>query len=267
MAAEQSLAIVLRAVEFSETSLIVTLLTRQLGRVSAIAKGARRPKGPFENSLDLLSVCRIVLLRKTSDSLDILTESKLQRRFRGGEKSLSRLYAGYYLAEMLRLMTEDHVPQDNLYDLATRTLGQIDGNACVPKALLCFDVQLMKRLGHAPGTQDCTGCGGIVSVGNHVAFSLSGGGIVCRTCQSKQQDILRIGATTLAWLRRLKDHPVDGPANSPVLNSDPFAPVRGTPPLTQREYGELRLLLNRYAEVIIGRKPRMQSFLPMKLDR
>ena len=76
MAAEKTTAIVLRTVEFSETSLIVTLLTRDFGLVSALAKGARRPKGPFEGALDLLAVCRVVLIRKNTDALDLLTESQ-----------------------------------------------------------------------------------------------------------------------------------------------------------------------------------------------
>ena len=127
LTAEQSTAIVLRTIEFSETSLIVTLLTREFGRVSAIAKGARRPKGPFEGALDLLAVCRVVVLRKSSDSLDLLTEAKLHRRFRGGERSLERVYGGYHIAEMLRLLTDDHDPHPNVYDLTIRTLQQIDG--------------------------------------------------------------------------------------------------------------------------------------------
>ena len=119
---DSTTAIVLRTIEFSETSLIVTLLTRDFGRLSAIAKGARRPKGPFEGSLDLLAVCRVVVLRKTSDALDLLTEAKLHRRFRGAERSLERLYGGYYIAEMLRLLTDDHDPHPDVYDLALQTL-------------------------------------------------------------------------------------------------------------------------------------------------
>ena len=95
MSSEKDLAIVLRVVPFSETSCVTTLFTRDLGKVSCLAKGARRRKSPFEGALDLLSVCRVVFLHKNSDALDLLTEAKLERRFRAASRSLSCLYAGY----------------------------------------------------------------------------------------------------------------------------------------------------------------------------
>ena len=101
MASEKTQAIVLRVIEFSETSCVLTLFTEHFGKVSALAKGARRPKGPFEGALDLLALVRLVFLRKSSEALDLLTEAKLQRRFRSAQRDLSRLYAGYYVAELL----------------------------------------------------------------------------------------------------------------------------------------------------------------------
>ncbi|MFP6673065.1 MAG: recombination protein O N-terminal domain-containing protein, partial [Pirellulaceae bacterium] len=50
MSSEKSRAIVLRLVDFSESSCVVTLFTDQLGKIAALAKGARRPKGPFESA-------------------------------------------------------------------------------------------------------------------------------------------------------------------------------------------------------------------------
>ena len=82
MNSEQATALVLRVVEFSETSSVVTLFTREFGKIHGLAKGARRPKGPFESALDLLGLCRIVFLRKSSGALDLLTEAKLLKRFR-----------------------------------------------------------------------------------------------------------------------------------------------------------------------------------------
>ncbi|NLE37473.1 MAG: DNA repair protein RecO, partial [Pirellulaceae bacterium] len=95
MSTEKATAIVLRTVDFSETSLVVTFFTREFGKVGALAKGARRIKGPFESALDLLALCRIVFLRKSSESLDLVTEAKLVRRFRPAGKDLAGLYGGY----------------------------------------------------------------------------------------------------------------------------------------------------------------------------
>jgi DNA repair protein RecO (recombination protein O) len=238
-------AIVLRTIEFSETSLIVTLLTREFGRVSAIAKGARRPKGPFEGSLDLLAVCRVVVIRKSSDTLDLLTEAKLNRRFRGGEKSLERLYGGYYVAEMLRLLTDDHDPHPDVYDLAIQTLQQIDGSGDVASSLLYFDLQSLRMLGHAPGTDRCTSCGGQVDTTSRLMFGLLTGGIVCADCCPRQRQTISVSRAVIDELKRLK------------------APSTRLPTQIDRHvYGELRAVLNRYIQTIVGSVPRMQPFLP-----
>jgi DNA repair protein RecO (recombination protein O) len=244
MSAEQTTAIVLRTIEFSETSLIVTLLTREFGRVTAIAKGARRPKGPFEGSLDLLAVCRVVVIRKTSDALDLLTEAKLHRRFRGGQKSLPRLYAGYHVAEMLRLLTDDHDPHPDVYDLTIQTLQQIDGAGDIPSTLLYFDAQLLRLLGHAPGTDRCTDCGGRVSDGPRLAFSLSAGGLVCDGCRPKQRQLMSVAPAIVAQLRRLQ-------------SSDTLLPLELPPEC----YGELRAVMNRYIQTVVHCIPKMQAYL------
>lgn len=249
MADEQTTAIVLRTIEFSETSLIVTLLTREFGQISAIAKGARRPKGPFEGALDLLAVCRVVVHRKTTDTLDLLTEAKLHRRFRGGQKTLARLYGGYYVAEMLRLLTDQHDPHPEVYDLAIQTLQQIDGDGCVATALLCFDAQALRMLGHSPGTDRCTDCGGDVTPTARIAFSLSAGGIVCGACRSRQPQTISLRSTVLDEFRRLQNPALAIPTEIPR-------------PL----YGELRALMNRYIPTVVGFVPRLQPFLPSQIE-
>jgi DNA repair protein RecO (recombination protein O) len=127
MASEKANAIVIRAVDFSETSLVVTLFTREFGKIGALAKGGRRLKSPFESALDLLALCRIVFLHKTHDALDLLTEAKLLRRFRPPGKNLLNLYAGYYVAELLGDLTEANDPHPGLFDLADDTLVAVAG--------------------------------------------------------------------------------------------------------------------------------------------
>src|SRR6266700_6940006 len=101
MAAEKALALVLRTTDWSETSRIATLWTRDFGKVRVLAKGGRRLKANFETALDLLTVCSIVFLRKSSGGLDLLTEAQVVRRFPRLRNNLPALYAGYYIAESL----------------------------------------------------------------------------------------------------------------------------------------------------------------------
>ena len=252
MSMEQTEAIVLRTIEFSETSLVVTLLTRNFGRTSALAKGARRAKSPFEGSLDLLAVCRVVVLRKSSDALDLLTEAKLHRRFRAAERPgmsvdqrLQRLYAGYYVAEMIRHWTDDDQPHPELYDLTLQTILRIDGDDDLISALTFFDLQSLRLLGHAPGTAACVGCGGPVAEAGRIAFGLLAGGVLCAACRVRHRQTV--------WLRREVLQAIRDWGTAEAYPAIPLsAPI----------YGELRAVLNRYINGMLGRPPRMQHFLP-----
>src|SRR5882672_314913 len=150
MATEKTRAIVLKQVEFSESSCVVTLFTEDFGKVGALAKGARRPKSAFEGALDLLGLCRIVFLRKSSDALDLLTEAKLERRFRPPGGNLSNLYAAYYVAELLNDLTDDYDPHLELFDAADQTLLALREVRAAGTVLLRFELTALRVLGHLP---------------------------------------------------------------------------------------------------------------------
>src|SRR5215468_1556688 len=107
MATEKATALVLRTTDWSETSRIATLWTREFGKVRVLAKGGRRLKSSFESALDLLTVCSIVLIRKSSGGLDLLTEAQVVKRFPRLAGDLQALYGAYYLAELLSDGTQD----------------------------------------------------------------------------------------------------------------------------------------------------------------
>jgi DNA repair protein RecO (recombination protein O) len=159
MSAEKATALVLRVIEFSETSSICTLFTREFGKIQALAKGARRPKGPFESALDLLSLCRVVFLRKTSGALDLLTEAKLERRFRPAGGDLRSLYAAYYVAELLGDMADEYDPHPELFDEAVATLLALRESGAAPRQILRFEMTALRLLGHLPSLTVCAECG------------------------------------------------------------------------------------------------------------
>jgi DNA repair protein RecO (recombination protein O) len=245
MPSEKSLAIVLRTVDFSETSLIVTLFTRDFGKIGAMAKGARRPKSAFEGALDLLCVCRVVFLHKSSDALDLLTEAKLQRRFRAATRDLTRLYAGFYVAELLDELTHPGDPHPDLYDAADQTLAALDGEGDVAAATLRFELTALRILGHLPSLGECVGCGKPVEPEGRIAFGMLEGGVLCPECRPGKRQVVSVSGEVVKTLGRFADATAIGPIASPGA----------------AVWGELRGVLNHYLANLLGKKPKLHDLL------
>src|ERR1700752_5074481 len=160
MAAEKATALVLRTTDFSETSRIATLWTREFGKVRSLAKGGRRLKSNFETALDLLTVCSIVFLRKSSGGLDLLTEAQVVRRFPRLRTDLAALYAAYYVAELLADWTEDYDPHPIVFDEALAALDSLgaEGAPATGLRLARFELVLLRELGYSPTLDRCAVC-------------------------------------------------------------------------------------------------------------
>jgi len=198
MPSEKALGLVIRTADWSETSRIATLWTRELGKVRVLAKGGRRLKSSFESGLDLLTLCRIVLLRKSPGSLDLLTEAQVAKRFSQLRQDLPALYAGYYIAELLGDLTEDYDPHPSLFDEALAALETLGTKGVLAGPRLArFEVTLLRELGYMPSLEACAHCNGPVgqAVPDEVdrqaqlrqaqpdlQFSAAGGGVLCPTC-------------------------------------------------------------------------------------
>jgi DNA repair protein RecO (recombination protein O) len=237
---------VLRTVEFSETSLVATLFTREFGKVRGLAKGARRLKGPFDNALDLLAACRIVFLRKSSGGLDLFTEARLERRFRPAGRSLASLYAAYYVGELLEALTDEHDPHPELFDTALETLAGLSAGEPVGPRLLRFELTGLGWLGHLPSLEQCVECGRPVEATPRVAFSLQAGGVLCARCRPGKKQVVSVSRAVLEAMARFAD-----------AESNRWQRAE----LEQRTRGELRAVLNHYLANLLGRPPRMHAWL------
>ena len=260
----------LRVVEFSETSCVLTLFTDAFGKVRALAKGARRPKSPFESALDLLAMCRIVFLRKSTDALDLLTEAKLERRFRVGRGALAPVYAGYYVAELLDALTDDYDPHPDLYAIADRTLAmlssrrppivvrgetappselsveQIVAPPVVSRLVFRFELVTLQILGHLPSLDVCVECSSPVPRAGRVAFGHVTGGVLCSRCRVGQRNVVSISAAAIECMETLADA-----ENERWQSID----------IPRSVQGELRGTLSRYLAHLLGRETKMQPYL------
>jgi DNA repair protein RecO (recombination protein O) len=244
MATEKAVALVVRGTDWSETSRITTLFTREFGKIRALAKGGRRLKSSFDVAFDLLTVCRIVFIRKSSGGLDLLTEAQLVERFPIFRHDLKALYAGYYIAELLAEGTQEYDPHPDLFDAAVATLRSLEREATALDAVHAFELAWLRELGYSPRLDACTVCETAVPrPGDRgVLFSPSAGGVLCPACGPAAADRRPLSIAALAALRSL------------TADAEPvpdLAPVRG----------ELRLLLSQIVCYVLGRRPRLLSYV------
>jgi DNA repair protein RecO (recombination protein O) len=246
MAAEKAQALVLRTTDWSETSRIATLWTREFGKIRALAKGGRRLKSNFENALDLLTHCSIVFLRKSSGSLDLLTEAQVVQRFPRLRNDLAALYGAYYVAELLESMTEEYDPHPLLFDAALEFL-EVVGTSRVGEApvvglyVVRFELVLLREVGYSPALDGCASCGGPVDE-ERLAFSCAAGGLVCPNCVGQFRDRQPLSPAGREMLRALQQSAEIGPREAGVRR-------------------EVRQVLSQYITYLLGRQPRLLPYL------
>lgn len=245
MPAEPALGLVVRGTDWSETSRILTLFTREFGKVRALAKGGRRIQSNFEMSFDLLTVCRVMIWRKSSGSLDLLTEARLEEQFPILRHDLLALHVGYYIAELLADGTQDYDPHPLLFDQAVTTLRRLQGKT-VPLAISAFELVWLRELGYSPRLDACAVCGNeSILMEGPLYYSAAAGGLICSACIATAPDRRRLSRETLTVLRLLTDERNEADADKLALMVN----------------SEVRSLLGYTVGHILGRRPRMLSYV------
>lgn len=142
---------VLERQAYGDTSLIVRWLTPDLGRISTMAKGAKRPKSAFAGQIDLYYLCQFQVVPPRSGSLYQLREVHLQTRYRGLTRDWLIPAALQYFADLIAAVTEEGaaIPED--FALFERAVRYLDRSPLSLRALRKFEFVLLENNGYAPG--------------------------------------------------------------------------------------------------------------------
>ncbi|GHT23650.1 DNA repair protein RecO [Planctomycetales bacterium] len=247
--------LIIRTVDFSETSRIITAYTRQYGKIEALAKGGRQLKGPFESSLDILARNSLTYIHKRGEVLDLLTESKLIRRFRVVMSNLAGTFGAHYIAELLNAFTELDDAQPPVYDLAVKVLRSLEKGTFVMRTLLRFEGRFLQLLGLFPSLRNCVECNRSIerTPQHRLVFGHLAGGVLCQKCFNTQLHTVSITSKTLNALEQLTD------SLDRNENWKHFALDRNTS-------GELRGLMNQYISHRLGWRPRSHDWLRLIAD-
>ena len=202
MSQEKTEALVLRGVDFSESSRIITLLTPDRGRLACIGKGVRRKQSSLSGVLDAFNRIEILYYWKEGRQVHTLAEASLIDSFPDVKSDLERVsYAGFPMELACRAAHENEPSQD-LYEAVIRGLNGLGRWQGAARVHACWQaLQLLDSAGFAPALEECALCAS-PSLPAAPGFSWQGGA-VCTRCQGDR----RLSPAGFAFLQILRASP------------------------------------------------------------
>lgn len=192
--------LVLRAVAYKESSVILTVLTDTLGKITCQAKGVRRKGSKLAPFVQLLAFSDMTLYERAGRYT--LTEASEIEMFEGLRYDLEKLSLGSYFAQVLEAVSDEDSPNGQILSTGLNALYLLSEDK-KPAELIksAFEMRIMCLSGFAPMTDSCPVCGK-ENIENP-RLDLVGGAVVCRDCQDTVSETMPLCADSLAALRHV----------------------------------------------------------------
>ena len=207
----KDIAICIRAVDYSETSQVVTFFTKANGKVSAIVKGSKRLKSKFDGPIEMFSCGEIVFSDSSREKLATLTEFEQQPSLMHLSSNLFTFNCCLFATELISNLTNDYDPHPELFDSFLQFLKSIQVTRHETRdtisLLILFQLTLFREIGLMPILNACANCNTQYAIRNtryEVYFSSSANGLICRDCEDGFPDKIRLSRSAAACLSNLK---------------------------------------------------------------
>jgi DNA repair protein RecO (recombination protein O) len=200
-------AFVLRHVRQGDTSHVVTLLTRDGGKIAVMAKGNRKPGSRFGAGLELFNLSHVSFRARAHRDLVYLDACELERTFERVRTDVFGYAAAGACVELADRLVPEGGASVELFDLLVEALGVLDEAVPLPEGEelraaafpVTFQLKLMDVLGIAPEITECAACG-LADVGTSVSMSARRGGLLCKRCRAAEGG-RPLGIETLEFVR------------------------------------------------------------------
>ena len=221
-AEESTAAIVLRARDYSESDRIVTLLTREFGKLSGIAKGAKASRRRFERKLEPFSHVNLFFRRRPQGQLVFITRAEPGDAMPPLEDDLAKIALGSYMLELTDALTSEEAEAADAYQVLARGLGTVGGGATTLAMRQAFELKLLRAVGFGLDFAHCRICGlAETHEGGAVYFVVARGGVVCARCRPHAPEgAVRLAAPNAAALAALAAAPIEAAATLAQAGSD-----------------------------------------------
>ncbi len=221
---EVCVGVVLRTTPLRESDLLVVLYTDAHGRISAVARGARRSQRRFSGALSLLVLARYQLERPRGE-LWTLSGAEMVREWTPLSSDVVAVAHASYVAELVGALLPPESPEPFALELIVALWDSLADAGPSPGALRAVEFALLDLAGHRPAIDRCAACGS-EDLGAGTVFDPTRGGAICRACAagSRGPGVRPFESTTRAYLAELET--LESPAAARSLDTDPrFSPA------------------------------------------
>ena len=196
-------AILLRRMDYGDFDVIITFFTLDRGKLTLIAKSAKKSTKRFAGILELFSVLELVAGSGRGKGMPVLQEAVLKEPFSGIRADFKKTAYASYWAELIYNWMEDNYKQDALYHLFEHVLTELDTGQTTGAALnILFQMRFLTLSGHRPHLAACSQCHKELQQINQakVLLDLQRGGLLCGNCSSLSASRISLSVGTIKQL-------------------------------------------------------------------
>jgi DNA repair protein RecO (recombination protein O) len=193
-------AIVLARMDFSEADRILTLYSRQHGKLRAIAKGARRPLSRLGPHLEYFNRSNLMLAK--GRELDVVTGAETADAYLGIRDDLDAFGHASHMVEILSRLTEDRQENQAVFDLLANSLRLLADGVDPFHVTRHYELALLTLLGFRPELYRCIECRAALVAASH-PFATHRGGFLCELCRAREPGARVVSVEAQKYLRAL----------------------------------------------------------------
>jgi len=194
-------AVVLRHNDWGEADRMLVLYTLELGKLSAIAKGVRKPRSRKAGHLEPFT--RVNLLLARGREIPIITQAETVEAYLPLSEDLVRTTCAAYVVELIDRFSFEEGEHRALYHLLTDTLARLCQPNDLDLVLRYYELRLLDLVGFRPQLFNCANCGNEIQPQDQY-FSAALGGVLCPTCGSQIANARPISISALKYLRHFQ---------------------------------------------------------------
>ncbi len=182
MSLHKDQAIILSTRVYGESDKIVRFFTLRSGKLTGIAKGGKKSRKRFTNTLELFNHVNIEYFEKSGKGMVRIDNADIAEANSGIDSSFKKMCFASFFAEFVDKLTKEKEKNEQLFNGLRNSLNRLKSVELTYTDVLYYQLRMLDHLGYMPNLTNCVQCGKHLSDHERTRFSSVRGGVVCPDC-------------------------------------------------------------------------------------